>query len=129
MWKEKEYLELLESRNTDTVCFMGSGYKFEDYAIGQEFYFPFSWYEVEAVILRGFNIEECLKKMARYKRLPEDRFKIIKKYKFKHAFNDISRVKIRYEYCLIKNLRTKKITHLKDYDVDKFYCCLMAEPI
>lgn len=126
MWKEKQYIELLESKSIDTVCFMGSGYDFEDYRVGQEFFFPFAWYEVEAVIERGFNINECLKKIKGYNRLPEDRFKLIQKYEFR--VNKIWGGKLRYEKCLIQNLRTKQIIQLKDKEVDKFYCCLMAEP-
>lgn len=126
MWKEIEYLELLELNGIDTVCFMGSGYDFEDYTIGQEFYFPFAWYEIDAVISRGFNIQECLKKIKRYNRLPEDRFKLIRKYKFRT--NKLWGGKIREEHCLIKNLRTNEVIHLKDKEVDRFYWCLMAEP-
>tara|TARA_R110002074_G_scaffold274514_1_gene446022 strand:- start:293 stop:679 length:387 start_codon:yes stop_codon:yes gene_type:complete len=128
MWKEEEYLKRLELQGIDTVCFMGSGYVFEDYRIGQEFYFPFSYYAISADFRRGFTILDSINyAKSYYGRNIFDRYKIIKKYEFKkNKFYGNLR---REEKCLIKNTRTKEIIHLKDEDVDRLSWCLMAEPI
>jgi hypothetical protein len=127
MWKEKEYLELLEANGVDTVCFMGSGYHFEDYRIGQEFYFPYGFMALDAKLERGFNIEDAKQVAKNYYNIDiTDRFKIIKKYEFRQ--NIFYGNRMRLEKCLIQNLRTKEIKHLKDKEVDIFYYCLMAQP-
>jgi hypothetical protein len=127
MWKEKEYLELLELNGIDTVCFMGSGYDFEDYRVGQEFYFSYAFMALDAKLERGFNTYHAKQVSINYYNIDiTDRFKIIKKYEFRK--NIFYGNKMRLEKCLIQNLRTKEITHLKDKEVDRLYWCLMAEP-
>ena len=127
MWKEEEYLRYLEIKGTDVVCFMGSGYNFEDYPVGQEFYYPFGWYEPQADLGRGFNIEQCIvfAKMY-YGRNIFDRFRLVKKYRFR--LNVFCGSKRREEYCLVQNIRTEEVFHLREEEVDKFYYLLMAEP-
>lgn len=124
MWKEKEYLELLESKGVDTVCFMGSGYHFEEYRVGQEFYFPYAYYAIDAN-KDTITIDELKIAFSSYDM--SDRYRLIQKYKFRK--NQLFAGKYRIEHCLVKNLRTGGIIHLKDSGIDRFYWLLMAEPI
>jgi hypothetical protein len=128
MWKEKEYIELLESMGIDTCCFMGSGYHFPDYKVGQEFYFPYAYY---GYLAKQENPEafEAVKNMMKGNNIEvTDRWKLIQRYKYE--VNKIWDGQQRNDKILIQNLRTKEIKELRFLeDIEKFYYCLMAEQI
>lgn len=101
-WKADEYLEYLESEGVDTVCFMGYGFDFEDYRVGQEFYMSYAFFARRAkldkitvgelkIAFRGYNMS--------------DRYRLTQKYEFKTAFSGNI---FRAEKCIVQNLRTKE---------------------
>lgn len=124
MWKEKEYLQLLEDSGIDTVCFMGSGYQFEEYRIGQEFYKPYAYYGK----LAKEDVPDALRHViAMYSEVNmTDKYKLIQKFTFKE--NKIYGHLQRYDKVLIQNTRTKEIKELRfQSEIDDFSLFLMAD--
>ena len=129
MWKEKEFLAELEQMGIDTVLFMGSGYHFEDYRVGQEFYFSYAYWGIMA----RQHIEDCLHHVLMdlkcNKINPFDRYKLIRKYKYEK--NKIFGFMQRNEMILIKNLRTKEVRDVtrNNYLLDGLFYCIMCKPV
>ena len=129
MWKEKEFLEELELAGIDTVLFMGSGYHFEDYRVGQEFYFSYAYWGVLARQKAPDCFRHVLSSLKSNNINPFDRYKLIRKYKYEK--NKIYGFMQRNENILIKNLRTKEVKDVtrNNYLLDSFYYCIMCEPV
>lgn len=128
MWKEKEFIELLETNGIDTCLFMGSGYHFEDYRVGQEFYLTYAFHGVLAKQDKPDSfrtIKICIKQWG-YN--PCDRWRLIRKYKYEK--NKIYGFMQRNEMILIKNLKTKEVKDITRNELWLlgFYYCLMCEP-
>jgi len=125
MWKDKEYLELLEGEGVDTCCFMGSGYELDEVRVGDEFYFSYAYYgalarqdnpdSFKAVIARGPHRSDNF----------SDRFKLVRKYRF--CENKIWGGKIRKDEIVVKNMRTGEDTLIRN-DLFFPYRCMFAEP-
>ncbi len=127
MWKEKEFLKQLEFNGIDTCCFMGSGFYFTDYKVGQEFYYTYAYYGTNAKKDKPETFKDVKTMLLHQGVNITDRFKLLSKYKY--AENPI-RGRFRKEYITIRNLRTGVVRQIRfDEEIELFYYCLMAEPV
>lgn len=127
MWKEKEFLKELDKKGVDTVCFMGSGYKLEDYKVGQEFYKPYAFWGNFAKQENSDSFEAVKSRLRLWNVDVTDRYRILRKYIIKPNpfYNNLQR----YHHLQVINLRTKEVSLItEDYYLD-FYYFYMAEPI
>lgn len=122
MWKETEFIEMLESKDIDTVCFMGSGYSFEDIKVGSVFYISYAFMNMCGKDHNNID-NACIFFKHYYREYIKDHnltdsYKIISKFKRdRHYKNKYQLV----EYLRIKNLRTKEYIKFSLQQIDNMY--------
>jgi len=124
MWKEEEYIQLLEDFGIDTVCFMGSGWNIEDVKVGSTFYFSYAFYGMSADKRREKILQHIISDRSILEKSTKltDKFKIVSKFRFVN--NQITNGKRREEYVVVENLRTGKRERLSDKQIDGLFYCI-----
>lgn len=121
MWKEKEFIEKLEEAGIDTVCFMGSQYKFEDVKVGSIFYFSYAFMNSNGT---DDNTIDNAYNFFKFYYTKFSNHQLTDSYEIVQKFKRIEHYKKKYqlaEHCVIKNLRTNELIVLNDNEIDKMF--------
>lgn len=140
---EKYYIEqyesLLDENNIDTCCFMGYGYNLEDVKVGCTFYFSYLFFSLSTTEHRA-DKEATLRAIKQHISNSgyfgiqfefTDKFKLISKYKYFNRYytDHVKRksvpIRVRDNYIVIQNLRTKIKYTIPDEFIDRFSFLLM----